>query len=271
MGQGIETIPAANRTKFPRTSKSSTDRDGIKAPRTETAYSSLHKNTHPALFHTTSQHDDGTAILLPDHPPEVVPRTRKRSLRHDELPWTVETLWKLGRKKKAFVSKLPYLMISWQRSLGLRHFYRHVVGVDVIGAFLVVGGHQFDTGMVVREDVCEAIFGAVHGKIRRHTGLIPSDVLQVLQNLRKKVKKMVKNLIFHHFFKDINFTKENFYQKYFIFKKVNCICVVDWLIDWHCMTSSFGFIEQSVVYLVFFGEFKIWIRRHGTYVIGEAL
>jgi len=46
----------------------------------------------PPLLHAAGQHDDGPAVLLPDHPPEVVSGRVQRALGHDELSGGVVTL-----------------------------------------------------------------------------------------------------------------------------------------------------------------------------------
>lgn len=53
-----------------------------------------------------------------------------------------------------------------KRSLGdneltRRIVTRHVIGVDVIGAFVVVDGLQLESRMVVGEDVGEAVFRTI--------------------------------------------------------------------------------------------------------------
>lgn len=45
--------------------------------------------------------------------------------------------------------------------LARRIVTRHVVGVDVIGAFIVVDGLQLESRMVVGEDVGEAVFRTI--------------------------------------------------------------------------------------------------------------
>ena len=62
----------------------------------------------PALLDAARQHDDGPRVRLPAHPPEVVPRRVEGTLRHDELPRRV----------------VP----------------GNEIGVDEVGAFLIIGG-----------------------------------------------------------------------------------------------------------------------------------
>ena len=69
------------------------------------------------------EHDDGSAVGLPAHAPEVVPGGVERPLGHDELPLGVVA--------------------------------RHEVRVDVVAPLLVVGGLQLYPAVVVRQDVGE--------------------------------------------------------------------------------------------------------------------
>lgn len=46
----------------------------------------------PPLLHAPGQHDDGAAVLLPHHPPEVVAGRVQGALRHQELTRGVEAL-----------------------------------------------------------------------------------------------------------------------------------------------------------------------------------
>ena len=52
-----------------------------------------------ALFDAAREHDDGTAVALPHHPPEVIARRVQRTLRHDEFSRRIVTL----RKKEVCI------------------------------------------------------------------------------------------------------------------------------------------------------------------------
>lgn len=105
-----------------------------------------------ALLHAPRQHDDGLAVALPAHAPEVVSCRVQRPLRDDELTWRVVT--------------------------------RHVVGVDVVAAvLLVVRRLQLEARVVVRQDVGEAVLGPVHGQVGRRACLLSPHVLQLLKLL----------------------------------------------------------------------------------------
>lgn len=103
------------------------------------------------LLHAARQHDDGAAATLPAHAPEVVPRRVQRALRDDEL----------ARRVVA----------------------RHVVGVDVVRALLVVHRLQLEARVVVRQDVGEAVLGPVAWQVRRGARLVAPYVLQLLELL----------------------------------------------------------------------------------------
>lgn len=102
----------------------------------------------PSLLHTLCQGDDGRALLFPGHLPEGIPCRGQWPLGGDELPPVGEA--------------------------------RDVVGIDVIGALLPVHVHQFDTRMVVGQDVGETVLGAVDGEVGRLTALADTDVLHGL-------------------------------------------------------------------------------------------
>lgn len=61
----------------------------------------------------------------------------------------------------------------------------HVVGVDVVGALLVVDGLQLVARVVVGQDVGEAVLGPVAGQVRRRARLLAPHVLQLLELLAK--------------------------------------------------------------------------------------
>lgn len=65
------------------------------------------------------------------------------------------------------------------------NFYRHVIGVDVIGALLIVDRLKFESTVIVRKNIREAIFRPVTRQIRCGARLVPSDVLQFFKLLRK--------------------------------------------------------------------------------------
>lgn len=82
-----------------------------------------------ALLVASRQHDYGSRVALPTHPPEVVSSRVQRALRDDEFTWRVVA--------------------------------RHVVGVDVVGAFVVIDRLQLETRVVVGKNVGEAVLGPV--------------------------------------------------------------------------------------------------------------
>ncbi len=68
-----------------------------------------------------------------------------------------------------------------------RPTYRNVVGVDVVGAFLVVGRLELEPRMVVGQNVGEPILGPVARQVGSRARLVPSNVLQFFVLLRKSV------------------------------------------------------------------------------------
>lgn len=74
---------------------------------------------------------------------------------------------------------------------------RHVVSVNVVGAFLVVDGLQFVTAVVVRQDVREPVLGTVHGQVGRSAWLLPTHVLQLLELFAEPVHTPHHTLIFY--------------------------------------------------------------------------
>lgn len=59
--------------------------------------------------------------------------------------------------------------------------YRHVVGVDVVRALLVVHRLQLEARVVVGQDVGESVLGSVAGQVGERAGLVPTHVLQLLE------------------------------------------------------------------------------------------
>lgn len=99
------------------------------------------------FLHAPSQHDDGPGAGLPGHPPEVVPGRMQRTLSHDELPRRIETLHcqLLRLNLTTFSKKFPTISKNFQEfdwNFVKWSAYGNVVGVDVIGALLIVGGQQ---------------------------------------------------------------------------------------------------------------------------------
>jgi len=66
----------------------------------------------PALLDTAREHDDGPAVRLPAHPPEVVSRRVQRALSHDELP-----IQKFIRQNINDLIKLNYSLCSRNKLL----------------------------------------------------------------------------------------------------------------------------------------------------------
>lgn len=93
--------------------------------------------------------------MLPHHPPEIVLGAGQRALSGDVLPAVVVT--------------------------------RHVAGVDVVGAGVVLQVRQLHSGRIIGQDVVVTVLPSV----LRHSGnvhrLVSSNILQILKLLREQV------------------------------------------------------------------------------------
>lgn len=67
--------------------------------------------------------------------------------------------------------------------LARRVVARHIVGVDVVGALVIVDRLQLKARVVVGEDVGESVLGAIARQVGECAGLITSDVLQLFKLL----------------------------------------------------------------------------------------
>lgn len=56
--------------------------------------------------------------------------------------------------------------------------YRHIIGINVIGPFVIVNWLQFKTWMIVRQNICETILGTIAGQIGKCAWLIASNMFQ---------------------------------------------------------------------------------------------
>lgn len=69
----------------------------------------------------------------------------------------------------------------------------HIIGVDVIGALVVVDRLQLESRVVVWKDVCEAILRTVAWQIGERAGLVTSNVLQFLELFAKSKRWRCKS------------------------------------------------------------------------------
>lgn len=67
--------------------------------------------------------------------------------------------------------------------LARRVVARHIVGIDVVRALVVVDRLQLEARVVVGEDVCESVLGAIAWKVGESARLVTSDVLQLFKLL----------------------------------------------------------------------------------------
>ena len=104
-----------------------------------------------ALLHTPSQHDDGSGVRLPAHPPEVITSRVKGTLSHYELPLGVKT----GNK----------------------------VCIYVVRTIFVISRLELDSAVVLRKNVCESVLRPVDRKVCSSTRLVSANMLQLLKLL----------------------------------------------------------------------------------------
>lgn len=65
----------------------------------------------------------------------------------------------------------------------------HVVGVDVIRAFVVVDGLELESRVIVGENVGKAIFGSITWQISERAWLVAANMLEFLKFFAKSVKR----------------------------------------------------------------------------------
>lgn len=64
---------------------------------------------------------------------------------------------------------------------------RHIIGVDVIGAFVVVNRLQLESRVVVWKNVGEAILGTIARKVGECAWLLTSDAFELLELFAESV------------------------------------------------------------------------------------
>ncbi len=72
--------------------------------------------------------------------------------------------------------------------------YSDVVGIDVVTPVLVVWGLKLKSRMIIGQDICESVFGSVHGQIRCSTYLISSNSLQLFKLFGKSKVRVCRHV-----------------------------------------------------------------------------
>lgn len=85
-------------------------------------------SSYPSFLLEVCDHDNDSNVLLPDHPPEVLPARSEWPLSCDVGPCSLITL-----QRKTQFSQVDTSICLWQG--GQKHTYIHKVSVDVVPTF----------------------------------------------------------------------------------------------------------------------------------------
>lgn len=101
--------------------------------------------SYPSLLLEVGDHDDHAHVLLPDHPPEVLPARPEGPLSCHVGPRPLITLHRIGDQDDF------YLFFSFGTSANRRCSHVHKVSVDVVAAFpvSVQAVEEFHSAVVV--------------------------------------------------------------------------------------------------------------------------
>lgn len=85
----------------------------------------------------------------------------------------------------------------------LKSTYRYIVGINVVGAFVIVNGLQFKARMVVWKNIGKSIFRSITWQIGKCARLIASNMLKLFKLFAETIEAVLSLIIFFLFMHSI--------------------------------------------------------------------